>query len=253
MSMKRTGLGIEMWSDEIDRRRGGRRFGAWITSLHRQHHQRRRFRADVRGRRSDLDLAPAPARRRRQTGGRRRTHQFPSRSQVTTLSNFYFFFFFLLLFIIIWVFLCVYWWRFLPRYRHIMSFIVDGQSETHRHYQEIIDQRQLNLFNNADNNQGHYYTTFFSSISFLFWNSNCPFADYTSVVDAYLLEMKRRRQFNGDDDVGTFTIIQLYHVLADLFGAGTDTALTTIKWIVLYMILYPDVQVNFYPKSNSLF
>jgi hypothetical protein len=26
-----------------------------------------------------------------------------------------------------------------------MSFILDGQAETHRHYQEIIDQRQLNL------------------------------------------------------------------------------------------------------------
>nr|CAH0109539.1 unnamed protein product [Daphnia galeata] len=119
--------------------------------------------------------------------------------------------------------------RFLPKYRHIMSFILDGQSETHRHYQEIIDQRQLNLFNNADNNQ-----------------------DYTSVVDAYLLEMKRRRQFNGDDDVGTFTIIQLYHVLADLFGAGTDTALTTIKWIVLYMILYPDVQSRIHEEIDRV-
>ena len=138
----------------------------------------------------------------------------------------------------------------MPRYRHIMSFIVDGQSETHRHYQEIIDQRQLNLFNNADNNQGHFYIIL-STLAFLL-KLNCPsqVADYTSVVDAYLLEMKRRRQFNGDD-VGTFTIIQLYHVLADMFGAGTDTALTTIKWIVLYMILYPDVQVNFH-KINSL-
>jgi hypothetical protein len=35
--------------------------------------------------------------------------------------------------------------RFLPSYRKIMSFILDGQAETHRHYQEIIDQRQLNL------------------------------------------------------------------------------------------------------------
>lgn len=60
-----------------------RRFGAGIASLHRQHHQRRRFRADVRGRRSDLDLAPAPAGPRRQTGGRRRAHQFPARSQVS--------------------------------------------------------------------------------------------------------------------------------------------------------------------------
>jgi ecdysteroid 25-hydroxylase CYP306A1 len=42
----------------------------------------------------------------------------------------------------------------------------------------------------------------------------------------------------------TFTTVQLHHLLADMFGAGTDTALTTIKWIVLYLILYPDVQVS---------
>lgn len=39
--------------------------------------------------------------------------------------------------------------RFLPRYRNIMSFILDGQKETHRHYQEIIDDHQL------PDNQGH--------------------------------------------------------------------------------------------------
>ena len=39
--------------------------------------------------------------------------------------------------------------RFLPRYRNIMSFILDGQSQTHRHYQEIIDNHQL------PDNQGH--------------------------------------------------------------------------------------------------
>lgn len=50
--------------------------------------------------------------------------------------------------------------------------------------------------------------------------------------------MKRRKE-----DLGTFTMEQLHHVLADMFGAGTDTALTTIKWIVLYMILHPDIQV----------
>lgn len=65
---------------------------------------------------------------------------------------------------------------------------------------------------------------------------------YTDVIEAYLIEMSRRRRAN--EAAGTFTITQLYHVLADMFGAGTDTALTTIKWIILYVILYPDVQVK---------
>lgn len=62
------------------------------------------------------------------------------------------------------------------------------------------------------------------------------------MIEAYLLEMERRRA--KGQSLGSFTRNQLYHVLADMFGAGTDTALTTIKWIVLYMILYPDVQVS---------
>lgn len=62
------------------------------------------------------------------------------------------------------------------------------------------------------------------------------------MIEAYLLEMDRRR--SKEQPMGSFTVDQLYHVLADMFGAGTDTALTTIKWIVLYMILYPDVQVS---------
>ncbi|KAI9561435.1 phm [Daphnia sinensis] len=118
--------------------------------------------------------------------------------------------------------------RFLPRYRNIMSFIIDGQVATHRHYQEIIDdhERQLNQY--ADNQED----------------------GYTDVIEAYLMEMSRRRRAN--EPTGTFTIAQLYHVLADMFGAGTDTALTTIKWIVLYVILYPDVQSQIHEEIERV-
>lgn len=33
--------------------------------------------------------------------------------------------------------------RFLPKYRRTMSFVLEGQAETHRHYQEIIDAHRL--------------------------------------------------------------------------------------------------------------
>ncbi len=79
------------------------------------------------------------------------------------------------------------------------------------------------------------------------WHSTL---DYSDVIEAYLLEMERRRGAAAaadDDDVvasaGTFGMTQLHHVLADLFGAGTDTTMTTIQWVLLYMILHPDVQV----------
>nr|QSD59119.1 CYP306A1 [Diaphanosoma celebensis]QST15037.1 CYP306A1 protein [Diaphanosoma celebensis] len=108
--------------------------------------------------------------------------------------------------------------RFLPKFRQTMSFILDGQRETHRHYQEIIDAHQFD----GD-------------------------GVYSDVIEAYLLEMERR-----GEDPGTFTMTQLHHVLADLFGAGTDTAMTTIKWVLLYMIRHPDVQSQVQEEIDSV-
>lgn len=44
-------------------------------------------------------------------------------------------------------------------------------------------------------------------------------------------------------ETGYFTEPQLYHLLADLFGAGTDTTLTTLRWFLLFMAAYPEEQV----------
>lgn len=78
----------------------------------------------------------------------------------------------------------------------------------------------------------------FDGVLFSSWFYSCNL-EYRDVIEAYLIEMKRR----GEGNLGTFTESQLLHVLADLFGAGTDTSMTIIKWILLYMILYPDIQV----------
>jgi len=101
--------------------------------------------------------------------------------------------------------------RFLPQFRDSMSFVLDGKAKTHVLYKAII----------AD-------------------HKDTDRQEYRDVIEAYLMEMERR----GADKTGTFTEDQLLHVLADLFGAGTDTSMTIIKWILLYMILHPDVQTK---------
>ncbi|KAK8750010.1 hypothetical protein OTU49_015180, partial [Cherax quadricarinatus] len=59
------------------------------------------------------------------------------------------------------------------------------------------------------------------------------------IVDAYVKE----RQTRGHN-TGSFTYEQLHHVAADLFGAGTETTLTTLKWHLLNMALFPEAQTE---------
>lgn len=59
-------------------------------------------------------------------------------------------------------------------------------------------------------------------------------------IDAYLLEMDKQ---NSNPD-STFSPENLQASIADLFIAGTDTTSTTLRWGLLYMITYPDIQVR---------
>ena len=34
------------------------------------------------------------------------------------------------------------------------------------------------------------------------------------------------------------------HVIADLFIAGTETSSTSVDWLLLYMVAYPEVQAR---------
>lgn len=60
------------------------------------------------------------------------------------------------------------------------------------------------------------------------------------LVDMYLVEILDRKAA-GDAD-GGFTEDYLFYVIGDLFIAGTDTTANSVLWILLYMVLYPDIQ-----------
>ncbi|XP_018114301.1 cytochrome P450 2D15-like [Xenopus laevis] len=57
-------------------------------------------------------------------------------------------------------------------------------------------------------------------------------------IDAFLLEMEKAK---GDSET-SFNENNLLYTPVDLFSAGTETTTTTLRWALLYMLLYPEVQ-----------
>ena len=70
-----------------------------------------------------------------------------------------------------------------------------------------------------------------------------PQTDKSDFIDEYLTKVattrNRKSSFFGDKGV-----INLQRALADLFGAGSETTSTVLLFSFLYMIKYPEVQVN---------
>jgi ecdysteroid 25-hydroxylase CYP306A1 len=90
-----------------------------------------------------------------------------------------------------------------------MKSLLDGKCKTHQLYQAIIDEHRARPLK----------------------------------TDSFLAAFDNAMTTNADNP-GHFTQPQFYHLLADLFGAGTDTTLTTFRWFMLFMAVYPDEQVR---------
>ncbi|XP_077985286.1 cytochrome P450 2U1-like [Glandiceps talaboti] len=64
-------------------------------------------------------------------------------------------------------------------------------------------------------------------------------------IDAYLNEAENQ---NRDE----FTASQLKLILVDLFIAGTRTTATTIKWVLLFMVLHPEIQEQVFQEIDKV-
>ncbi|XP_072036409.1 cytochrome P450 2J3-like [Amphiura filiformis] len=68
-------------------------------------------------------------------------------------------------------------------------------------------------------------------------------------INAYLNNMHVKK------DQGThthFSDVELVAVVDDLFAAGTETTSTTLRWALLYMLKYPDVQKRVHDEIDSV-
>ncbi|XP_058043366.1 cytochrome P450 2J2-like isoform X2 [Ahaetulla prasina] len=68
-------------------------------------------------------------------------------------------------------------------------------------------------------------------------------------IDYYLLQMEKSR----NDPDSTYSEENLVQCILDFFSAGTDTTLTTMKWALLLLTNYPDVQEKVQKEIEDVF
>lgn len=110
----------------------------------------------------------------------------------------------------------VYTSRFLPSNQKILEFLLIGKHKTHQIYDDIIKRSEYQTLEDSH--------------------------DKVSSIASLYLEEKERRVQDGEESIKHCTDAQLKHLLADLFGAGVDTTLTTIRWFLLFVADNENVQ-----------
>ncbi|XP_017775404.1 PREDICTED: cytochrome P450 306a1 [Nicrophorus vespilloides] len=103
--------------------------------------------------------------------------------------------------------------RFIPKFRKIFNYLLEGKHKTHQVYREIIEKRK----------------------------KSSKKLDGSNILEAFLLE---RSSTVGGKNEAFYTNQQFYHLLADVFGAGLDTTLVTISWFFMFMAANPEEQAK---------
>lgn len=98
-----------------------------------------------------------------------------------------------------------------------MRSIIDGKEKTHEVYRQILVEHRARTGESEN----------------------------TDKVDSFLAAFDEQLRKRNAAESGFFTEPQLYHLLADLYGAGVDTTLTTLRWFLLFMAAYPAEQVHY--------
>lgn len=72
-------------------------------------------------------------------------------------------------------------------------------------------------------------------------------SDPRDYIDCYLEEIEKNK-----DKTAGFTEENLLYCVIDLFGAGTETTSNTLRWAMLYMAEYPDIQDKVHAEIDHI-
>ena len=118
--------------------------------------------------------------------------------------------------------------RHLPFNQRNIKFLLEGKRKSHDIYDEIIRNCEKKLLMRQQNPE--------NEIS----QKNTCILEYFLEEREKLLKSKYLNQQQIAKEF--FCQEQLHHLLADLFGAGMDTTLTTLRWFFLYMAKEQEIQ-----------
>lgn len=120
------------------------------------------------------------------------------------------------------------WLRHLvPKFRNTLDWMIQGKLETHAEYKKVVD-----LY--GQNNEDCISGMFCKKRRELLAAESPDVEFFRYAKNLAFFEVKCLLSCQSDE--------QLYHLVADLFGAGLDTTLTTLKWAILYLSSFPETQ-----------
>ncbi|KAK6625501.1 hypothetical protein RUM43_005800 [Polyplax serrata] len=117
--------------------------------------------------------------------------------------------------------------RFLPKFKKIIRYIETGIVYSHDIYQKILEDFKRDLppgggFDDNTTGETHFLGAFHRK----------------------MVEMKNERSF--------YTLEQFNYLMADLWGAGVDTTMTTLRWFFLYVAHYQNVQLKIQKEMDDV-
>ncbi|XP_072388304.1 cytochrome P450 306a1 [Diabrotica undecimpunctata] len=115
--------------------------------------------------------------------------------------------------------------RFLPKYRNIISFIKTNLHRTHQVYHELINE-QIKLLQTTTGN---------TSLDNVDTNVGQNF------IQCFVLEKLKKTDENIKQ---LYSDTQFVYLLADIFGASLDTTLTSLRWYFLFMAKNQIIQTE---------
>ncbi|ALC49374.1 phm [Drosophila busckii] len=115
------------------------------------------------------------------------------------------------------------WLRHLPANKRNIRFLLEGKAKTHKLYDQIIKRCEQQLQQRKEQQQaveGEEQQQQQQQQEEEEQKESC-------ILEQFLAERQPYSELYCDE--------QLRHLLADLFGAGVDTSLATLRWLLLYM------------------